>query len=135
MNEFIEEKKIAEDLNSSQSWMALILCSFFGSIPALAATYFLLGERVFLIMWVIPGLAAGLFVRFGAQIYRFKMRVVSALILFVLMSTMGVILHASPMIYALAFTNSAVLILISKRSLSKQQEKALWLEKQGKFNI
>jgi|TARA_B110000902_G_scaffold229412_1_gene270192 hypothetical protein len=129
-----EEKEMLSQLNNDESLGMVIAATVISLIPALALgmTLVIMG-RILIVMWILPGVIVGLATKFMAKPYSFKFRIIPAISITVAMAIGAFFLQLEPTVYLIALTNGVAAMALSKRKLSAEQQRAIWLRKQNKI--
>jgi hypothetical protein len=132
---FASEKKTLRELKKSQSIVGTIIATIIVCIPTVGLSIKAMGEIMPILLWVFPGFIVGIGVRLMAPSYDYRLRLIPSLTLFSLLVTIVVYFELTPLMYLVALTNAIIVLFTSRKKLSRDQEKAIWLHRQGKFEL
>jgi hypothetical protein len=125
-----EEKRILARLYEEESLFKVLIATGIGLIPAIyLVSIFLSGAILPIYLFLIPGFTVGYAVKRLGKPVTMRYRVLPALILLVFMIISALALPVYFTYYALAVINSVVVIRLSRRKLTEEEENALWLHR------
>lgn len=132
---YAAEIEMVRDLYKSQSVIGMIIATIIVCIPTIGISFKVLGQYTPVLFWIFPGFIVALGVRFMATAFDSCIRLIPAISLLALMLAMIVYFDMTIFMYPIALTNAVIVMLLSKRSLSRDQETALWLYRHRKISI
>ncbi|MEW5250720.1 hypothetical protein [Microbulbifer discodermiae] len=131
-SDYIKEREILENLKKKESLWGMLIATAIGIAPTVVIFY--VAPQLFysVLAWIIPGAVLGLFVRLGISAHSLKLRLIPAL----LVSLLGPLLFLAtlnPFTLLIGIMNLFIVLIITRPNLSKDEERALWLQRQGKL--
>ncbi|WP_444912322.1 hypothetical protein [Microbulbifer sp. PAAF003] len=132
MDNYKKEKDILRTLESKESLWGMLIATIIGSIPTIAIFYSAPELFISVLGWVIPGVVLGGFVRLAISVHSLKLRLIPAILIF-LLGPMLFYVTMNPFTLFIGLMNMFIVLLITRPNLSKEEERALWLQRQGKL--
>lgn len=77
----------------------------------------------------------GGFIRLALTAHSSKLRLIPAITLFIVLAGSLFALTFNPLVILLALTNAFVVLMVARPKFTKEEERALWLFRQGKFEL
>lgn len=131
-SDYKKEKEILKALEDREGFWGMLIATIIGAIPTIAIFYAAPELFMSIFGWVIPGVVLGGFVRLAISAHSLKLRLMPATLVFML----GPILFymtLNPFTLFIGLMNMFIVLLITRPKLSKEEERALWLQRQGKL--
>lgn len=135
MKDYTAERDLVVELNKKQSLVGMIVSTIIALIPSLAVSIFMIDERLPIILWILPGAIMGGFIRLALTAHSSKLRLIPAITLFIVLAGSLFALTFNPLVILLALTNAFVVLMVARPKFTKEEERALWLFRQGKFEL
>ncbi|WP_445360291.1 hypothetical protein ACJJIL_16955 [Microbulbifer sp. EKSA005] len=132
IEKYQEEKEILRNLNKRESLWGMLIATLIGIFPTLAVFYAAPELFVSVLGWVIPGVVLGGFVKLAISAHSIKLRLIPAGLIF-LLGPFLLLVTGNPFTFFIGLMNMFIVITITRPRLSKDQERALWLQRQGKL--
>ncbi|WP_299581894.1 hypothetical protein [uncultured Microbulbifer sp.] len=132
IEKYQEEKEILRNLNKRESLWGMLIATLIGIFPTLAIFYAAPELFVSILGWVIPGVVLGGFVKLAISAHSIKLRLIPAGLIF-LLGPLLLFVTGNPFTFFIGLMNMFIVITITRPRLSKDQERALWLQRQGKL--
>ncbi|WP_444938772.1 hypothetical protein [Microbulbifer sp. JMSA002] len=132
--EYKKEKEILRSLKKQESFWGMLIATIIGIFPTLAVFYAAPELFISILGWVIPGAVLGGFVRLAISAHSVKLRLIPAGLLF-LLGPLLLYETGNPFTFFIGPMNMFIVLIITRPKLSKEQERALWLKRQGKLQL
>lgn len=129
-----KEKDLLKALENRESLWGMLVATVIGSIPTVAIFYVAPELFISVFGWVIPGAVLGGFVRLAISAHSLKLRLIPAILVF-LLGPMLFYITMNPFTLFIGLMNVFIVLLITRPNLSKEEERALWLQRQGKLQL
>jgi hypothetical protein len=135
LKDYTAERDLVVELNKKQSLIGMIVSTIIALIPSLAVSIFMIDEKLPIILWILPGAIMGGFIRLALTAHSSKLRLIPAITLFIVLAGALLALTFNPLVILLALTNAFVVLMVARPKFTKEGERALWLFRQGKFEL
>ncbi len=131
-----EKIVILRRLIKEQSIIGVVVGTFLGLVPSLALMMLIATQGYIpIITWLIPGIAAGLFVKFCGRPFDSSLRIIPGAVTLLLIATIFFAMGVNPFYYLLAIVNGLIASAISRRTLTLDEERVLYAYKYGKISL
>lgn len=133
--QYFEEKRILDRLYDEETLIKVLVATAIGMVPAISFVYALLsGITLPIILFIIPGITVGYAVKRIAKPISIKYRVIPAMVLVTFMVSSAIALPVYATYYVIALVNFGIVVQVSRRKLTKDEDNALWLLENGKIS-
>ncbi|MFS1525798.1 hypothetical protein ACL7TT_17080 [Microbulbifer sp. 2304DJ12-6] len=131
-SDYKKERETLENLKKREGLLGMLIATGIGIAPTV--TFFFVAPEIFtsVFAWIMPGVILGAFVRLAISAHSLKLRLIPALLVF-LLGPLLFLATFNPFTLLIGVTNLFLVLLITRPKLSKEEERALWLERQGKL--
>ncbi len=129
-----EQMGIIRTLKKQQSMIGGILGAIIGTMPGIVFLS-LGGAGVYPVMlWVLPGFIAGMSIKFCGRPFEVWYRLVPAMVCGCVVGGMFYLSEATPFMYLFACLNVLCALVLSRRKMRPDQEKALYVYRLGRLS-
>jgi len=127
-----EASRLRNRIVGEQTWRGVLIGSAIGAAA---------GATVYLAIWTliviplialfVPGLVSGYIAKLTARAYEAKYRATCGLVTFAALVAAGLYVDLNPMVLLVALSNALIVIALSRRKLTKEEEHAIYRYRMG----